>query len=197
MRFIDPDGMGMSDFLDKDGNLVNHINDGSNAVFQQTGSGADLHYELTDKFSAQGGVDEVTNKAVTSAQQEQQNLNKDNPSLQQGDNGATHCNQATQNVQKTVESATGKEGIVIPGKANDMAGSLATSTMYKSVDQATAEKSAAGGNLAIAAFKNTDKDSKGNLKSGHIATLSVGANPPYTTTLTSEANVREVIENMQ
>jgi RHS repeat-associated protein len=176
LRIIDPDGMGTSDFLDKEGNLVNHIDDGSNAVFQQTGEGTNLHYQLTDSFSNQGGVDKVTDKAVTSATQEQQNLNMVNPSLQQEDNGTTHCNAATQNVQKTVESATGKEGITTTGRANDMSNSLAASNLYKSVDQATAEKSAAAGNLAIAAFKNSEKDSKGILKPGHVATLSVGSN---------------------
>ena len=176
VRFIDPDGMRASDFLDKDGNLVKHINDGSNAVFQQTGEGATLHYELTDKYSDQGGVDKVTEKAVTSAIQEQQNLNNDNSSLQQAGSGATHCNIATQNVQKTVESATGKEGVTTTGKANEMASSLSSSNVYKSVTQATAEKSAADGNLVVVAFKNTEKDSKGNLRSGHVATLSVGDN---------------------
>jgi RHS repeat-associated protein len=176
MTFADPDGMWASDFKDKEGNLVSHVDDGSNAIYQQTGSGENLHYEATGKYSDQGGKDEITPESVTSAVQEQQNLNMSNSSLQQEDNGATHCNQATQNVQKTVESATGKEGIVTTGRANDMAASLATSTVYKGVDQATAEKTAAGGNLSIAAFKNTEKDSKGNLKSGHVATLSVGSN---------------------
>jgi RHS repeat-associated protein len=40
IRFIDPDGMGVeSNFKDKNGNLVKHIDDGSNAVFEQKGSG--------------------------------------------------------------------------------------------------------------------------------------------------------------
>ncbi len=173
--FIDPNGMDASNFLDKEGNLVSHTDDGSNAVFQQTGTGKDLHYEFTGNYSNQGGVDQVTDKAVTSAIQEQQSLNMGNSALQ-SDGSTTHCNQATQDVMKTAESATGKEGVTVTGKANDMAGSLATSKSYKSVDQTTAEKSASNGNLVVAAYKNNEKDAQGNLKSGHVATLSVGNN---------------------
>jgi len=46
IRLIDPDGMSATDFLDREGNLTKHIDDKSNAVFQQTGSGTNLHYEF-------------------------------------------------------------------------------------------------------------------------------------------------------
>jgi RHS repeat-associated protein len=178
IRFTDPDGMNISDFLDKEGNLVSHVNDGSNAVFQQTGSGTNLHYESTGKFSDQGGVDKVTDKAVTSVIQEQQNLNNSNPALQQDYDaktqkyGNTHCNQATQNVEAAVGSALGKD-IVTPGKANDVAGvganSIAKNPAYKSATYEEAQEVAASGGLAILTLYKSPG-------SGHLATFSVGEN---------------------
>jgi RHS repeat-associated protein len=183
IRYIDPDGMFATDFLDKNGKLVTHVNDGSNAVFQQTGTGTNLHYEATNTYSNQGGVNQVTDESVTSAIQEQQNLNISNPSLQQNFNqetgkyGATHCNQATQNVQATAESAINAQGndkltLVTPGRANDIAKNLAGNKIeaYKPVTQAEAETAASKGNLAIAAYNNPSGGS------GHVATLSVGEN---------------------
>jgi len=41
--FIDPTGMLLTDFEDRNGDLVKHVDDGSSAVFQQTGKGTDLH----------------------------------------------------------------------------------------------------------------------------------------------------------
>jgi RHS repeat-associated protein len=167
IRFIDPDGMEMTDFLDKDGNLVAHENDRSNAVFQQTGSGTNLHYEFTEEYSEQGGVDEVTDEAVTSVTQEQQNLNYSNPSLDQDYNsttqkfGGTHCNQATQNVQLATQSALRAQGdesinLFTPGRANDISQNLADNKYpaYKTATQAEAEKAAEEGTLAIATYKN-------------------------------------------
>ncbi len=102
---IDPDGALDTDFKDKDGNTISHVDDGSNAVFQQTGSGTNLHYEFKE-YNNQGGKNEITPQAVTSVIQEQQNLNMTNSSLMQDYNaetqkyGRTHCNQATQCVPK-------------------------------------------------------------------------------------------------
>jgi RHS repeat-associated protein len=182
MRFIDPDGMSASDFKDKDDNLVAHIDDGSNAVYQQTGSGTNLHYEFTEEYSNQGGKNEVTDKSVTSAIQEQQNLNSSNSSLQQDYNpqtqkyGGTHCNQATQNVEATAQSAinaqgNGKVDLVTPGRANDIAKNLSDNKYdaYNSVTQKDAETAASNGKLAIVAYQNPNG-------SGHVATLSVGEN---------------------
>ncbi|MDZ4204207.1 MAG: hypothetical protein U1C46_05255, partial [Bacteroidales bacterium] len=167
-----------TDFLDKDGKLTKRINDGSNAVFQQTGSGTNLHYEFTGKYSEQGGKNEVTKEAVTSVIQEQQNLNYSNPSLQQDYNpltqkyGGTHCNQATQCIQKTVGSALGKD-ILTPGKANfvadDSDNSISKNPAYILTTQETAEKEAkAGGLVILSLYKSSG--------AGHLATFSVGEN---------------------
>lgn len=173
---VDPDGMdATSDFKDKEGKLVAHINDGSNAVFTQTGSGTDLHYEKTGYEQQEAGsVNSVTPKAVESAIQEQQNLNNDNPALQQFANGPkdrdTHCNQATQDVMKTVASATDNNSMVVKGSANDMVTTLKSggNQNYQKVDQKTAEANAANGGLSLAGVKEGIH--------GHVLTFSVGSN---------------------
>ena len=169
VRFIDPDGMEAappSDFYDKDGNLVKHVDDGSNAVFQQKGSGTALHYEFTGYDECQGGNNE-TNQ--TTAIQEAQNLNSENKSLEPK-NGETYCNFATQNVMSTVASIKDdKYNIKITGLANSMADKLGTSTAYQQVDETTAKNEAANGNLVVLSYKNL----KGH---GHVATFSVGEN---------------------
>ena len=164
---IDPDGK--SDFQNNEGKTVKHIDDKSNAVFKQTGKGTNLHYELNGYDSKQGGENKVTKEAVTSAIQEQQNLNMTNPSLQQGANGETHCNQATQNILQTVASATGDKSILVTGTANNMIPDLGKNESFKSVDQKTADDNAKNGGLSIVGYRNP----KGH---GHVLTYSVGDN---------------------
>ena len=45
VRLVDPDGREMTDFKDKNGNLINHIEDGQDVSYQVTGSGRNAHYE--------------------------------------------------------------------------------------------------------------------------------------------------------
>jgi len=71
IRFIDPDGMEMTDFKDKEGNLIQHIEDGSNAVFQLIG---DKRSEEYFKFSGydkkQGGENKVNAKSAIEGAQD-------------------------------------------------------------------------------------------------------------------------------
>jgi hypothetical protein len=165
---IDPDGALDTDFQDKDGNTVSHVDDGSNAVFKQTGSGTNLHYEFTG-YNNQGGKNEVN---VTSAIQEQQNLNISNPALQQNAEGKneTHCNQATQCILKTVSSATNNPSINESGLANDMLGKkgFADNPNFSPADYKTAKANAENGGLSIAGVTETGH--------GHVVTFSVGEN---------------------
>ncbi len=169
IRFIDPDGMLITDFLDEEGNLINHINDNSNAVFQQAGSGTDLHYDFKG-YNNNGGEEGKNVVNLTSAIQEQQSCNKANPSLQENE-GVTHCNQATQDIMSTVASACKNNSIVIGGSANGMASSLISgnNSNYLKVDKVTAEKNAKNGGLSIVTYSNPTGH-------GHIATFSVGEN---------------------
>ena len=168
IRHIDVDGM-LTDFYDESGKKVDHIEDGSNATFTQKGSGASLHYEFSGMDDSQGGKNEIN---LTSAIEAQQNLNNNNPSLQENAMGLkeTHCNDATQNILKTVSSALDDNSIKIKGLANDMLTKLekGQNSNFTKVDEKTAEKNAEKGGLSIAGVKED--------KHGHILTFSVGAN---------------------
>ena len=170
IRFIDPDGMEMTDFKDKLGILIKHIDDKSNAVFQQTGSGANLYYKFTGYENQEGGKNKITHEAITSVIQEQQNLNNDNSSLQQNAEGKneTHCNQATQNILKTVSSALQEPQIIENGMANDMLKGFKDNSSFISVDYKKAKENAENGNLSIAGVKESPN--------GHVLTFSVGEN---------------------
>jgi RHS repeat-associated protein len=167
--FNDPLG-DTTDFYNKNNELVKHVDDGSNAVFKQKDSGVNLHYEFTGFDSKQGGSDHVN---LTSAIQEQQNLNMENPSLQQNaeGNNETHCNQATQAILKTVQSTTSAP-ILVNGNANSMAKTLNSESNinYIKVDQATAEQNAKDGGLSLVTYTNPTGGH------GHILTYSVGDN---------------------
>ena len=174
INMIDPTGMSSeppSDFYDKSGNLVNHVEDGSNAVYKQNGKGVNLHYEFTGYDEKQGGKNVVN---LTTAIQEQQKLNIDNPSLQQFANGPndrdTHCNQATQCILNTVASATNNPSVKINGNANTMMGTLnnGDNTNFIKVDQKTAETNAKNGGLSIVGVIEPGH--------GHILTYSTGEN---------------------
>jgi len=172
IKFVDVDGM-FTDFYDGDNNKVKHVEDGSNATFTQKGSGVSLHYEYSGMDEKQGGKNNIN---VTTAVQEQQNLNAANPALQQFANGPddkdTHCNQATQDIMKTVASIFGDKSILIKGNANDMAETLNSgeNTNYVSASQQEAKQNAESGGLSIVTYENK---SGGH---GHILTYSVGEN---------------------
>jgi RHS repeat-associated protein len=169
-----------TDFNDKNGKLVKHVDDGSNAVFQQAGEGTDLYYQFTgyngneneihwtDLNKPQTGKDEVTKESMENAIQEQQNLNMVNPALTPIPGGSTFCNYGLRNIQRTVGSAYGLD-ITLDGKANIMANGLSNSLYYIPVNQTTAQSTADNGGLAIIALYNP-----GGI--GHVVTYSVGEN---------------------
>lgn len=184
--FRDPDGM-FSDFFDKDGNKTKHVEDGSNAQYQVKGEGQFEHYELKEGEAAfdktQSGKNEVTNESVTSAIQEQQNYNLNNPTLKQdAASGQTYCNFAADNVTRTVASATGDKNAVLTGYANTTLNKLEADANpkrdaskeknYPSYKQATYEeagKNAKNGGLSVVGFNPSSGQ-------GHVATFSVGSN---------------------
>ncbi|MEO0156977.1 MAG: RHS repeat-associated core domain-containing protein [candidate division WOR-3 bacterium] len=122
IRFIDPDGMEITDFLDKNKNLIKHVDDGSNAVFQLTGDNRSKEYfKFVGYNETQGGSNKVNVQSVIDFTQdytretytskflgyktdEKGNILKD-------ENGKpvekweTYCNFATHNIAKSVNSA--------------------------------------------------------------------------------------------
>ena len=178
IRFVDPDGMVASDFLDEDGNLVKHVEDGSTARYQQTGKGVNLHYEFTGFDTSKSGVPytAVNTVNLTIAIQEQQSLNLENPALApvKDKNGkkTTFCNYATQNVMNTVASATdNSSGLVMTGRANSMFDQFAASPLLQRTDMDGALKNAQNGGLSLASYQNPN-----TLRSGHVVSFSVGDN---------------------
>ncbi len=167
---IDPTGMGATRFEDEEGKTVANIDDGSNAVFRQTGEGNSKHYEFTGFDESQGGVNVVS---LSTAIQEQQNLNNENPSIAQNadGNGETHCNQSTQNTLKTVASVTKDESLKVTGRANTMLDKMASGEVKSLVPASleTARANAKQGGLSIVGFRPV----KGT---GHVATFSTGTN---------------------
>jgi len=164
----DPTGTSVdTDFKDKKGNLVKHVEDGSNAVFQQTGEGVDLHYEWVGFDESQGGENKVN---ITSAIQEQQNLNMQNPALKP--HGVTYCNFSLENIMRTVISGSeGAESLLIEARANEITRKYAKMPIFESNATLTDAKEAAkAGNLAIYGWINPSGHS------GHVGTFSVGDN---------------------
>ena len=159
-----------SDFYDAKGNFLGHVEDGSNAVYKQVGSGHDLHYELLGFDQEQGGENKAN---LETAIMEQQNLNSGNTKLQENADGQgeTHCNQATQNILKTVGSVLGTNNIDASGSANAMIKTLSGSDMFKeTLSYSEAAQNAQDGGLSIVGYVNPTGGH------GHIATFSVGAN---------------------
>ncbi|MBO9204676.1 MULTISPECIES: DUF6443 domain-containing protein [Niastella] len=169
IRFIDPDGNSVdsvnTNFYDTEGKLVKHIDDGSNAVFQQKGSGYFLRYKFLGYDECQGGQNKVN---YESAIQEAQVLNEENDDLQPR-NGMTFCNYASQNIMYTYASAAGEKGFHFEGTANMMYDKFAESSLYKEVNEEDAHRTAFHGELAIAVYFNP----KGH---GHVVTFSVKEN---------------------
>ncbi|WP_199142031.1 hypothetical protein, partial [Pedobacter sp. ASV12] len=164
-----------SDFYDKDGNLVKHVNDGSTAQYKQVGKGLNLHYEFIGFDKSQSAIPSVAKNTVnlTTAIEEQQSLNLSNSTLDPvvGTNGTTtYCNFATQNILNTIASATdNSSGIAMTGMANSMSDQFATSPLLQSADKGTALANAENGGLSLLGYKNPGGH-------GHVASLSVGDN---------------------
>lgn len=184
IMLIDPDGNDFTNFEDENGNLIKHVDDGSNAVFKQTGSGINLHYEFKGFDDNQHGKDEVN---LQTAIQEAQNLNMNNSSLNPSCN-ATYCNYATQNILKTVSSAVYAEGdnstddLNITGTANTMTDNFATNPLLKSITATEANKIASQGGFVI-----FGKKASGH---GHVGTLAVGDN--FVSGQTTVANIGRI-----
>lgn len=147
IRFIDPDGMEMTDFLDKDGNKILNVEDGSNAVFKLTGNDkTDEYFKFTGEFSNQGGKNEVSVEGAVAGAQDYVTNNYD------------ACNQAVNFVGRTYESATQAEGKTVDN-IGIVTGSSTAATINKDLANkitpeksvTSAQESAAKGNLVVGA----------------------------------------------
>ena len=170
VKLVDPDGRELTDFKDKNGNLVKHVEDGSNVVFQQTGEGVNLHYEYV---SGEGyGRADVFEAAI----QAQEELNMENPALQAEPCGRTHCNQSLQNIMRLIESIPGLNKALITGTANEMIEIMkkGTNPNYIRVSKEEALQYAASGGFAIVGYQAPKNTSGQWSRSGHVAPFTVG-----------------------
>jgi RHS repeat-associated protein len=150
IRFIDPDGMEMTDFLDKDGNKILHVEDGSNAVFQLTGNNkTDENFKFTGEYSDQGGKNEVSVEGAVAGAQDYVTNNYDK------------CNQSVNFVGRTYESATQAEsktvdniGIVTGDSKAATINSDLASKVIPEKSASSAQESAAKGNLVVGASES-------------------------------------------
>ncbi|CAH0174436.1 tRNA nuclease WapA [Pedobacter sp. Bi126] len=180
IRFVDPDGMMAvppSDFYDEKFNLIKRVEDGSNAIYQIAGTGTGKYYEFIGVNGSENDPDASPN--LQTLIQEGQNLNNSNSALEPGPNSKpTYCNFATQNIMKSVASATDpgfsikmNNDQLITGRANDMAPKLDASGAYVATDKSFAMDVAKNGGLAVISYINPKAG-----HSGHVVTLSVGDN---------------------
>ena len=171
VKLVDPEGGEITDFKDKKGNLLKHIEDGQSVSYKITGTGAHEHFEYESGNINAENIDYQTSIVV----QEQQSYNMNNPDLKEKidsktGRSSTFCNYATQNIQEAVESIPGNNNVFTPGNANEMGKAMAKSYNYIPVTRQEASNYADQGFLVISSWINPS----GN--HGHVATLSVGTN---------------------
>ena len=157
IRFIDPDGMEMTDFKDKDGNLIQHIEDGSNAVFQLTGdSRSEEYFKFTGYDENQEGENTVNVESAIKGAQDYTLENYTSVINSETKKATTtYCNYGTMNIAKTYESAieaTGRTTDIsdIKGSARAIGDNLSKSEAVKSAaDLPAAKKAASEGSLVV------------------------------------------------
>jgi RHS repeat-associated protein len=155
-NFNDPTGMDPSDFLDKEGKKISHVEDGSNAVYQLTGTNQTNESFQFKEFQQQGanGKNEISIEgAVTGAQD-------------YVTNNYTKCNQSVNFVGRTFESANKAAGNTVDNigivNGNSLARGITADLSAKVTAEtsvATAQESAKKGNLVVGA------------NGGHVVTM--------------------------
>lgn len=103
VRLVDPDGNTMTDFQDKDGNLIMHVDDESNAVFRLTGTSPANEYFAFVGFSNQGGINAICITGLVAGAQEYALDNQ------------KYCNQAVNFVGRTYVEAYNAVGWDVNG----------------------------------------------------------------------------------
>ena len=171
IRLQDLNGEEYSDFYDEAGNLVNHVEDGSNATYQQATYYSDKkYYQFAGYDGSQGGSDQVNYESLI---QESQNLVvSDRAFSAAGDQ--TWCNQGFFSIVKSIESASGTT--LWPYGADVNANFIAEhiddpTTGFRSASLQDASLTAENGFLGVATWQNPDPE-----HSGHVVTFAVGGN---------------------
>jgi len=157
IRFIDSDGMEITDFKDKNDNLITHVEDGSNAVFKLRGTNQTNEYFEFTGYNNQGGKNEVSVEGATAGAQDYVT------------NNYTKCNQSVNFVGRTFESASKADG-----KSVDNIGIISGNSLAKEITSNLASKVTPEASVASA----QESAPKGNLV--------VGANGDHVVTMTTK-----------
>ena len=156
--YNDPDGKWASDFLDIEGNLITHVDDGSNAVYQLTGTDKTNEYFEFKEYNDQGGKDEVSVEGAIAGAQDYVTMNYDK------------CNQSVNFVGRTFKSAAEADGKTVENidlvSKNSCARDMTANLKGKMTAESTvpkAQESSKKGNLVVGA------------NGGHVVTMTTKA----------------------
>lgn len=105
MKLVDPEGKEITDFQDKNGKLIMHVEDGSNAVFRLKGQALTDEYFAFQEYNNQGGADNVSMTGLIAGAQEYVLDHH------------IYCNQAVNFVGRTFSYACETEGYVVKGSS--------------------------------------------------------------------------------
>jgi hypothetical protein len=162
LKYVDPTGQQYTKFLDQDGSVIMDVADGSNAVFQLTGTDPTKDYFQFKGWEDQGGVDEISLPGLIAGTQDYVM------------NYFTKCNQSVNFVGRTYNAALEKMGMsanggsIVNGNflANDISQKLSklgiTSFENTTEGITSAVALAEAGNLVIGSV------------SGHVNTVTTG-----------------------
>jgi hypothetical protein len=152
----DPTGQLFTKFLDHDGNVIQDINDGSNAVFQLTGSTrAEEHFEFKGYENNPNKSNYINLESVIKAAQDYTLKNYLSKANAEGKYTTTYCNQGTMNIARSYESAVKASGQTtnisdIQGTSRTIGDNLSKSNLVESLATiADAQKAAKEGSLVI------------------------------------------------
>jgi len=155
LMYRDPSGWFYTKFLDKAGNVIQDINDGSNAVFQLTGdSRAEEYFKFKEYEKNPNKSNTINIASVIKAAQDYTRENYTSEEIVAG-KWKTYCNQGTMNIARSYESAVNAAGMMtdisdIRGKAEIIGANLAKSTVVESLTSVkAAQKAAKDGNLVF------------------------------------------------
>jgi RHS repeat-associated protein len=162
LKYIDPTGELFTKFLDKDGNVIMDVDDGSNAVFQVTGTDATKDYFKFIGWDDQSGVNKINLSGLIAGSQDYVM------------NSFTKCNQAVNFVGRTYNAVLeqmgtrAESGYIVNQNflANEISQQLLNSQIfsYEKTEEGikSAQVAAEAGNLVI------------GTASGHVNMLTTG-----------------------
>lgn len=155
-----------TNFYDKNDKLIKHVDDGSNAVFKQTGNDrSDEYFKFTGYDATQGGKNEVNLNTVLEFTQDYTRTNYTSVKMTGVDKNGnpttywqTYCNFGTRCIAKSFASGLAAMGIKLDvstfsGSAKDIFGQLKGSS-FKPLTLQEAQKAAKSGGFVAGGWSS-------------------------------------------